>query len=199
MNMNTHRSPQRKKGFSLIEILIVLVIIAALAAVVMVGMGGTAPRSRATADLSSLRNLQVQVDRFTAEFGATPSEWSATTGADKVLTAAENQTLLESIAGIYAGGGTLQTHSQANPVISLNEPAADAATRFTALVTSSGAGGGTRVVILQYRKRSDGAIVNGDQTLATTFLAAATAVAGPDFFDAGAGKAFAGNHAAWPY
>ncbi len=190
------------RGFTLIEILVVLGIIAALVTVVLTATGGTGARGKATADLQALATLQNNVDRFVQEYGSVPAIWNATNGLNKTLSAAELQNMMQTITGVLpaATDATVSAYCQNNPTMRINEDVANYSSRFTAVVTTSGTGSAPlgRVVILQYRKANAGLIVNGDNTVSTAFIAAATAIV-PDFFNTTTNSGVWTGKAAWPF
>ncbi len=189
-----------RRGFTLIEILVVLGIIAALVTVVLTATGGTGARGKATADLQTLATIQSNVDRFVAEYGSVPTYWTATTGSGKVLTTAEVDSIMQSITGVITAANSsasFATYASNNPTMRINEDVTKYSSRMTVMATTTGAGGnGIRIVVLQYRKATSGLIVNGDNTVSSTLIPAGTAMAAD--FATSAAWTTAGK-AAWPF
>ncbi len=62
----------RKKGFTLIEMLIVITIIALLASMILVGMGGARAKARDSRRIADLHNVQNALELYYAKNGSYP-------------------------------------------------------------------------------------------------------------------------------
>ena len=69
----------QRKGFTLIEILIVVAIIGILASVVLVGLGPTQKRARDTRRISDLRNIQTGLELYYNANGKYPAAGTGNT------------------------------------------------------------------------------------------------------------------------
>jgi prepilin-type N-terminal cleavage/methylation domain-containing protein len=69
---------KRKKGFTLIEMLIVITIIALLASLILVGMGGARQKARDARRIADLHNVQNALELYFSQNGRYPasSDWN---------------------------------------------------------------------------------------------------------------------------
>ncbi len=63
---------KRRKGFTLIEMLIVITIIALLASLILVGMGGARAKARDSRRIADLHNVQNALELYYAKIGSYP-------------------------------------------------------------------------------------------------------------------------------
>lgn len=68
-----------KKGFTLIEVLVVVFIVGLLASVVLVGLGSSRARARDTKRIAELRSVQLALESYYAKFNKYPDKetWAA--------------------------------------------------------------------------------------------------------------------------
>src|SRR3989344_2123391 len=77
-----------KKGFTLIEMLVVIAVIGLLASMVLLGLGGARPAARDARRISDLRQLQAVLELFNQGYGRYPNavtEWTTTSLGVKQL------------------------------------------------------------------------------------------------------------------
>ncbi|BCX49834.1 hypothetical protein HAHE_37420 [Haloferula helveola] len=112
----THR--QTRRGFTLIELMVVIVIVAALVAISFV-VGKRAIRaSRTAAELSNLRQAALAVSAYSTDIGYFPAGYNWTSGKSWA-TATLEYTLGE-------GGGSIQGDTFRSPVLNVKvDPGAD--------------------------------------------------------------------------
>lgn len=72
------KKAEKRKGFTLIEVLIVIAIIGILSSVVLVGLGQFRGRGRDARRISDLRQVQNALELYFSKFGAYPSasDWA---------------------------------------------------------------------------------------------------------------------------
>lgn len=76
--MNVKRTNFARKGFTLVELLIVMVIIGTLASTLMLTMGGGRGKAEATKIVSNLRNLKAAAIMYYTDNGEWPGDAAAT-------------------------------------------------------------------------------------------------------------------------
>jgi prepilin-type N-terminal cleavage/methylation domain-containing protein len=91
---------EKRKGFTLIEILIVVAIIAILASVVLVGLGPTQQAGRDARRISDLSEVQTGLELYYNKFGIYPGTAAGGTGAPAAATWAS---LSASVTGAGVG------------------------------------------------------------------------------------------------
>jgi prepilin-type N-terminal cleavage/methylation domain-containing protein len=96
-----------KRGFTLIEILIVVAIIAILASVVLVGLGPTQQAGRDARRLSDLRNTQNALELYFNKCGYYPGAAQATSPCGAYSAAANWAALSTAITGSSIGVNTV--------------------------------------------------------------------------------------------
>lgn len=75
-------SGSKKRGFTLIEMLLVVSIIALLASMILVGLGGARAKARDSRRIADLHNIQNALELYYAKYGFYPetqSDWQAFT------------------------------------------------------------------------------------------------------------------------
>ena len=72
-------SKPSKKGFTLVEMMVVVAIIGGLAAVVTPQISGTIDKSRVAATAMSLKNFKMGIDRLVDDLGVKPNVWGGFT------------------------------------------------------------------------------------------------------------------------
>lgn len=130
-----------KKGFTLVELLIVIIIIAVLAAIAIPKFSNSSTRSRESSLRANLKLVRNAVDLFRADTGAFPASLAA-------LSATASPT-----AGLNATGGTqsISTSDWRGPYLQAvpNDPVSSSAFSYgtgstnTGNVTSSASGAGS--------------------------------------------------------
>jgi len=90
-----------KRGFTLIEILIVVAIIGLLASFVLVGLGGARSRARDARRIADLNQVQQSLELYYSKFGTYPvaTAWTGATGLTGVLTSAATGLGIRAIPG----------------------------------------------------------------------------------------------------
>ena len=91
-----------KKGFTLIEILIVVAIIAILASVVLIGLGPTQQKGRDARRLSDLRELQTGIELYYSHCGVYPNPGPTVAGC---AAASTGPIVSGGLAAALTGGG----------------------------------------------------------------------------------------------
>ena len=81
-----NESTRNKKGFTLVELLIVVIIIAVLAAIAIQHFTNTSQRSREAALRAELKNLRNVVEVFKADMGCYPASFDAFTAVNPPAT-----------------------------------------------------------------------------------------------------------------
>jgi len=107
----------KKKGFTLIEMLIVITIIALLASMILVGMGGARAKARDSRRIADLHNVQNALELYYAKNGNYPvgtyndsTSWDAfrttLTGAGIGVNQVPKDPLINNTTYYYRYGGT---------------------------------------------------------------------------------------------
>ncbi len=112
-----------KKGFTIIELVIVVAVIAILATVVMLSYNGIRNRSRDTAILKDLRNLAGKIQTYEADYNSAPTtatnldalNWQATQGSYRADSTVAARNL------IYCYSGTGSANNQYWAVLALSK------------------------------------------------------------------------------
>jgi len=120
-----------KKGFTLIEILIVVAIIAILASVVLVGLGPTQQSGRDARRLSDLHEIQNALELFYNKCGYYPGSLSA--GACATALQANASYPASALSSAYGGVATSLTAASAGLGLNTmpNDPSASKTYRYT--------------------------------------------------------------------
>jgi general secretion pathway protein G len=118
------RSRKDRKGFTLVELLVVIVVLAVLAAIVLPKFLGAGQRSKEAALKSDLKILRNAVSLYLTDTGAYPAALSDlastsaiasgldSTGASKSITAADwNGPYVESVPNDPVGGSAFTYHT----------------------------------------------------------------------------------------
>lgn len=144
-----------KKGFTLVELLIVLVIIAILAALLLPKFKSQSGRATTTANLNALKSLDKAVEMYIAEGRAEKEIFSG--AADGLMSGDQREAL---VTQLIASGH-----------LTPNGTAAQEAEKFRAFIDVNTVGVPQRVTVLQYRDNDTNPyVVNLDKTLSGSMI-----------------------------
>lgn len=122
------KSKNRKRGFTLVEVIVVLVILAILAAIMIPALTGWIEKSKKKTVIAETRNLHQAVQAVTSELYGT-SEWKAPTGKNYII--ANSTGVSDNHTGVLSNA-----KNRYNEVVKLSEIPNNS--KFTAIVNEKG-------------------------------------------------------------